>query len=115
MAGGEEGEEGMPPEGEEPGMMPGEEESPEEAAAEPTGGSPETREEVEKLSKAVSVGAESGEQGYALTPVKIDAKKPKKQKKAEEDIEEDAVKDIKDWSDKAQKEIKKNLEQLYGD
>lgn len=108
--GGEEGEEG-----EEPGVQPGEEESPEESAAEPTGGSAETREEAEKFEKATNVGSESGEPGYALNPIVVDGAEKKKQKKKEKDLEEDTVKDLKDWSDGARKDIEANLEQLYGD
>jgi len=114
MAGGEEEGGEMPP-GEEPGMMPGEEETPEEVAAEPTGGSSETREEAEKIEKAVSVDVPSGTPGYALTPIVVDAKRRKKQNKAEKDVEESAVKDLKDWSKTSQKEIEKELDRLYGD
>ncbi len=115
MSGGE--EEGMPggEMGEEPGVMPGEEETPEESASAPTGGATETREETEKIEKSVNVGAISGEEGYLLSPVVVDSKKRKKQKKIEKDIEEGAVKDLKDWSKDAQKGIEKKLEQLYGE
>jgi HK97 family phage portal protein len=109
MSGGE-GEGGeMPPEGEEPGVMPGEEETPEEVSVTPTGGVTETREEAEKIEKATNVGAQSGDAGYALAPVVIDAKKKKKEK----DIEDGTVKDLADVSDAAHKEIEKKLAQLY--
>ena len=114
MAGGEE-EGGMLPEegmGEEPGVQPGEEETPEETAT-PGGETPEKREEAEKIEKAVSVEAVSGDPGYALTPVVVDSKKKKRQKKKEKDIEEDAVKSVQDWSDDAQKEIEEKLSRLY--
>ena len=112
MSGGEEGGE-MPPEGGEPGMMPGEEETTEETATAPTGGVTETREEAEKFEKAVSVGAESGDPGYALIPTVVDAAKKKKQKKKAKDLEDGTVKDLKDWSESAHKEIEKKLAQLY--
>jgi hypothetical protein len=113
MSGGEEEGGEMPPEGEEPGVMPGEEETPAESAATPTGGVTEEREEAEKIEKAVSVEAQSGESGYALIPTVVDSKKRKKQKKAEKEIEEDTVKDLADASDAAHKEIEKKLKQLY--
>ncbi len=115
MAGGEEEGGEMPPGGGEPGMVPGEEETPEEEASETTGGAKEAREEAEKFEKAVSVDAPSGTAGYALTPIVVDSKKKKKQKKAEKDLEEDTVKDLKDWNDSTQKEIEKKLEELYGE
>ena len=115
MAGGEEEGGEMPPEGEEPGAQPGEEETPEEVASEPTRGVKEPREEAEKIEKATNVGAPSGTPGHALTPIHVDAKKKKKQKKAEKDIEDDTVKDLKDWGADAQKEIEKKLEQFYED
>ena len=110
MSGGEEEPGVMPPEGEEPGVMPGEEETPEESAAAPTGGVTETREETEKIEKAVSVEAQSGDAGYALIPTVVDSKKRKKKVK---DLEDGTVKDLKDWSESAHKEIEKKLAQLY--
>lgn len=104
----EEGE--MPPEGEELGVQPGEEETPEESAAIPTGGVKEIREEAEKFEKAVSVEVSSGDAGYALTPTVVDSKKRKKQEKK---LEDDTVKDLADISDAAHKEIEKKLEQFY--
>jgi len=115
MAGGEE-EGGMPSEeGEEPEAMPGEEETPGEGAATPTGGVEETREEAEKIEKAVSVGTESGEPGYLLSPIVVDSEKKKRQKRDEEKLEEDTVKDLRNWTDDERKEIEKKLESLYGD
>lgn len=111
MGGGESGEGEM---GEEPGVQPGEEETPEEIAAESIGGTTEAREEAEKFEKATNVGSESGDAGYTLTPIVVDGTKRKKQKKKEKDLEEDTVKDLKDWGDNERKGIDKRLEQLYG-
>ena len=111
MSGGEEEPGDISPKGEEPGVMPGEEETPEESAAAPTGGVTETREETEKIEKAVSVEAQSGEEGYALIPTVVDSKKRKKKK--EKQLEDDTVKDITDISDSMHKEIEKKLKQLY--
>ena len=114
MSGGEEeGEPGMPSEGEEPGTQPGEEETPEESATPSTGGAPEPREEAEKIEKAVTASAQSGEEGYALIPTVVDGAKKKKQKKKEKDLEDDTVKDLHDWSESTHKEIDKKLAQLY--
>ena len=110
MSGGEEESGEMPPEGEEPGVMPGEEETLEEVAATPTGGVKETREEAEKIEKAVSVEAQSGDAGYALIPTVVDSKK---RKKKEKDLEDDTAKDLADISEAAHKEIEKKLAQLY--
>ena len=105
---GEEG--GMPPEGEEPGVQPGEEETPDESAATPTGGAKETRDEAEKIEKATNVAAQSGDAGYALIPTVVDSKKRKKQEKK---LEDDTVKDLAGVSAAAHKEIEKKLVQLY--
>ena len=109
-------QEGMEEEGgmgEEPGTQPGEEMTPEEGAAVPTGGVTEEREETEKIEKSVNIGAQSGEEGYTLVPVVVDGKKDKKRKKKEKELEDSTVKELKDWSDKAKQDIEKKLDQLY--
>lgn len=112
MMGGEE-DEGMGGEGE-GGVEPGEEETPAEAAADQTGGVTETRNEAEKFEKAVTAGAASGDDGFALIPTVIDgAKKRKKQKKVESDLEESAVVDTTKWSKSVAKDIKKQIEVFY--
>jgi len=50
-----------------------------------------------------------------MTPVVVDSKKKKKQKRDEEKLEEETVKDLKDWSDGERIEIEKKLEQLYSE
>jgi len=106
--GGEEGEEGeFGAWGEEPETQPGEEETPAEGAA------PETP--AEKLEKAVTAEAVSGEKGYAFIPVVIDSKEKKKQKKLEEEQEENTKSELDKWSVSIQKDIEKDLKRLYED
>lgn len=110
MAGEEgEGEFGEEP-GEEPTEQPGEEPTEQEKALSIGGGSTEKRDEAEKMEKSVNVSAESGEPGYALTPVVVDAKKKKRKEKS---LEETAAKEIKKWSDSTKEEVEQRLQEFY--
>lgn len=60
-----------------------------------------------ELSKAVSVGAESGESGYAFIPTVWDAKKKKKEK-------DKTVKEMTDLLEEQKKKLEAELTKLYG-
>lgn len=91
--------------GEEPEERPEEKETPEEEAA------PETP--AEKLEKAVMASTPMGSPGAAFIPVVIDSKTKKKKKKEEEDQEDDTKSELDKWSMGVQKNIEKELKQLY--
>jgi HK97 family phage portal protein len=91
--------------GEEPEAQPGEEETSAEEAA------PETP--AEKLEKAVTAEAPMGAPGAALIPTVWDSATKKKKKKEAEDAEEETKDDLDKWSVDVQKNIEKELRQLY--
>lgn len=90
---------------EESGEQPGEEESPVEEAE------PETP--AEKFEKAVTAGAAMGSPGSAMIPTVIDGATKRKKKKEGEKQEADTKESLDKWSSDTQKDIEKELKQIY--
>lgn len=58
-----------------------------------------------ELSKAVNVGAESGEPGFVFIPQVYDNKK----------LEDETAKDMESWLKDIQKDLEKELDKFYGE
>ena len=89
----------------EPEEQPGESETSAEES------SPETP--SEKLEKAVTAEAPMGTPGAALIPTVWDSKTKKRKKKEGEEAEESTKNDLDKWSADVQKNIEKELKELY--